>query len=91
MENCLKPMEKKELDGSSLVNSINLYSVSGVITESLKTILDCLKTIQPTSTESERIFSLAGNIVSLRRHRLCDKSIDIICFLKSFFLNKELS
>jgi hypothetical protein len=57
-------------------------------TPNLIKLHDALSSVQPTSTQSERNFSLSGNIVSKLRNRLSDKHVDILCFLKSFFLNQ---
>ena len=45
--------------------------------------------VQPTSTQSERNFSLAGGVVTKTRTSLGDKEVDKLCFLKSYFLNRD--
>lgn len=55
----------------------------------LNGLLLALNTIQPTSTESERIFSLAANFNTKKRARLADDSMNVLSFLKSFFLRKN--
>lgn len=49
----------------------------------------CLKTIVPTSTESERNFSIAGNFVSKSSCSMSDSTLNLLCFLKSFFINNS--
>jgi hypothetical protein len=49
-----------------------------------------LKTIKPSSVASERLFSISGNFVSKIRTILSHRSVDILCFLKSYFLNKKI-
>lgn len=44
--------------------------------------------IPPTSTQSERNFSLIGNFVTNSRTRMTSEHVDIFSFLKSFSLNK---
>ncbi|GFW61209.1 DUF1758 domain-containing protein [Trichonephila clavipes] len=51
-------------------------------------LCDALKTIPPTSVEAERAFSAAGFFVTKLRTRLNDKSINCLCFLKSYFKNE---
>ncbi|GFT53264.1 uncharacterized protein TNCV_4233581 [Trichonephila clavipes] len=48
-------------------------------------LYDALKTILPTSVETERAFSAAGLFVTKLRTRMTDKSINCLCFLKSYF------
>ena len=45
--------------------------------------------VQPTSTQSERNFSLAGGVFTKTRTSLGDKEVDKLCFLKSYFLNRD--
>ena len=46
--------------------------------------------IPASSADSERIFSLAGNVVNEKRSRLLPKTIDSIIFLNSFLKNEIL-
>lgn len=50
---------------------------------------DLLMTIQPTSVESERASSSAGQICTSIRSRLNDESLDTLCFLRSYFNNQK--
>lgn len=52
----------------------------------LSKVFNALKTIQPTSTESERVFQTSSIFCSKRHARLNDKSVDVLCFRKSYFL-----
>lgn len=65
------------------------FDRTSVLGENMNKVLSALKTIQSTSTESERVFSLAANIVTKRRSRLEDKSLNNICFLRSYFMRKK--
>ena len=67
-------------------NELQLYESTGNINGNLKKILDALMTIQPTSIESERVFSMSANFCTKKRSSLNDNSIDCLCFLKSYFL-----
>lgn len=42
----------------SVIREMNIYELNGKITDNLKQLLEALKTIKPTSTESERIFTI---------------------------------
>ena len=48
-----------------------------------------LMTIPPTSVETERLFSHAGHILSKRRNRMADKTLDSIVFLKHYFMQSD--
>jgi hypothetical protein len=60
-----------------------------VCSSDLDLLFDALKTIKPSSVASERVFSISGNFVSRIRTRLSNRSVDILCFLKSYFLKKN--
>lgn len=72
-----------------LQHELSGYEKNSILGPNLQKILSALKLIQPTSTESERVFSLAGNICSKKRTRLSDRSLNNICFLKSYFLSRK--
>ena len=55
----------------------------------LQKLYEALLTVQPTSTQSERNFSIAGGIVTKTRTNLADETVDMFCFLKSYFVNRE--
>jgi len=86
IENCLKPMNVKEKANQYYVKEINMFESTGIITPNLSKLFDYLKTIQPTSTESERVFSMASNLVTMKRQNLSDQSITAILFLRSYFM-----
>lgn len=64
---------------------LTLYELTGELTPGLKVLFTALKSIKPTSTDSERVFSDSMNICSKRRLSLSDASISKLCFLKSYF------
>ena len=51
-------------DYKSLQKEFNMFESTGKIIANLKLLLDALKSIQPTSTESERVFSLTISFAS---------------------------
>lgn len=60
------------------------FEATGNLGTYLKKLKSSLQSIQATSTECERIFSTASNICTKKRTRLSDKSLNAICFLKTF-------
>lgn len=86
----LRPMSTTSDDYKLLTNEINIFNATGKITENLELLRNALNTIRPTSTQNERNFSISGNFVSKIRNRLSDKSIDNLCFLKSFLMKNDI-
>jgi hypothetical protein len=76
-------------DFDSISKEVNIYAVTGKITENLKNLKEALSTIRPTSTDNERNFSTSGNFVSKKRTAMSDESIDCLCFLKAHFLKRR--
>lgn len=68
-----------------LQKEVNLFEATKQLPPNLKMIYDALLTIKPTSIDSERIFSDAGNICTKKKCSMSDKSIDALSFLKCFF------
>jgi hypothetical protein len=50
----------KEFEFGSLQKEFNLFETSEVSMSNLNMLLSALRTIQPTSTASKRVFSVAG-------------------------------
>ena len=78
--NSLESLIKKEM---------NLYESGGSKGELLQFADVCLRSVVPTSVESERAFSATGYLASKIRSRLADDSLDILCFLRSYFHNNS--
>lgn len=55
----------------------------------LDKLFDALCSIQPTSTQSERNFSLAASVATLKRNRLSSEKLSAIMFLKCYFNNQN--
>lgn len=68
-----------------LMNEFTHYDKYSKRSPKLDRLFDALCSVQPTSTQNERNFSLAGNFISKLRTRLLDKNVDALCFLKSHF------
>lgn len=66
------------------------YEQSNKLGQNLQALLlSALKTIQPTSVQCERNFSLSTNFCTKIKSRLNDKSLNNLCFLKSYFLQNK--
>ena len=82
-------IEKSEpLDNNNtkhLQKELNIFEVTGEKTNNIRFLIDALKTVPPTSIESERAFSAAGLFITNLRTRLSDRSIDHLSFLKSHY------
>lgn len=73
----------------SIDNDIKAFEGTKERTEKLEKIFLALKTIQATSTEVERTFSVAGNFKTKIRNRLSEQNLNILVYLKYHFLNKN--
>ena len=51
----------------------------------LREAYEYLKTVKPSSVESERAFSASGNFVTKLRSSLEDKTLNALCFLRAHF------
>ena len=72
---------------NNLKREFNWYDKNKKRTVLLDQLYDALITMQPTSTQSERNFSISNNILTKQRKRLLDKNLNAIAFVKSFFIN----
>ena len=73
---------KKE---TSIFEKINKRSESHLFEQ----MCNALLTIPPSSVEAERCFSAAGLFVTKLRTSLNDETIDSLCFLHSYLLQKQ--
>lgn len=84
-----KQTTTKPSKSSIIHKELSLFEMTGELTPGLKSLFNALKSIKPTSTDSERIFADASNVCTKKRTGLSDKSVHIICFLKSYFRVNE--
>ena len=73
----------------TLKAEFSVFEATNKITKNLDILFDALKMIKPSSVASERVFSISGNSVYKIRTRLSHRLVDILCFLKSYFLEKK--
>jgi len=66
---------------------MSLFEAGGTRGLVLEGAYKALLTIPPTSVELERAFSAAGYLRSKIRSRMADKTLDTLCFLRSYFQN----
>jgi hypothetical protein len=79
-------LQKKKTN--HVVAGINLASVTGNLTDRLQKLLKAVESVQASSVESERAFSIAGRFATKIRNRLGDETLDSYCFAKHQFLKK---
>lgn len=72
---------------NNLKREFNWFDRNKKRTTLLDKLYEALNTIQPTSTQSERNFSVSNSILTKQRKRLLDKNLHAIVFVKSFFNN----
>jgi hypothetical protein len=77
----------REMKGKHLSKELEIFEATGEKNTNIKLLFNALKTVPPTSIESERAFSAAGLFITKMRTRLSDCSIDHLCFLKSYYKN----
>jgi hypothetical protein len=76
-------------NSKTLKAEFSVFEATNKRTKNLDILVDAFKNIKPSSVVSERVFSILGNFVSKIRTRLSYRSVDILCFLKSYFLKKN--
>jgi len=57
----------------------------------LQSLKEALKSVKPTSVESERVFSTSGKCVAPLRNRLSDTSINALVFLLKYYFQRHES
>lgn len=72
---------------SNFKKEFDYYDRHKVRSPLLNKLYDALCSAQPTSTQSERNFSLAAGLCTKKRARMSSEKLNACCFLKSYFLN----
>ena len=73
----------------SIDSDIKAFEGTKERAERLDNIFNAIKTIQATSTEVERTFSVAGNMKTKVRSRLSEEHLDMLVHLKFQFLSNN--
>ncbi|KAG5672146.1 hypothetical protein PVAND_002299 [Polypedilum vanderplanki] len=74
-----------DITPNNFKKEFQLYERTKIRSPLLEQLYQSLMTIQPTSTQCERNFSVSNNVLSRNRRKMNDKTLSSICFLKSFF------
>lgn len=88
-ERATKTLASKTSISDHFRKEFDIFDSTGERTRNISLLLNGLKTIPPTSIESERAFSAAGLFLTKIRTRLSDRCIDHLCFLKSYYKNVQ--
>ena len=66
-------------------NDLKLFEATNCEPPYITKFKKALKTIKPTSIDSESAFSTAGNFSTKKRTRFSDESLNSLVFLKHYF------
>jgi len=78
------PINTKDMLGI-IKREMALFQGGGTRGHYLQLTYDALKTISPTTVESERAFSSAGYLCNKVRSSMNDETLDSLCFLRYHF------
>jgi hypothetical protein len=67
---------------------MTLFEASKTRPVNLEKLFRALKSIPPTSVESERAFSSLGLFANKIRNRLNPETLDVLSFLRQYFIKK---
>lgn len=83
-----KPQHVGAPAGDDVKKLFEQYDRQRIRGPQLDKLFDALCSIQPTSTQNERNFSLAAGVATLKRNRLSSEKLSAIMFLKCYFRNR---
>ena len=66
-----------------------VFEANGTRGRSLQLVYGYLLSIPPYSVEAERAFSAAGILCTKVRSRMSYKSLDMLCFLRSYYTQQK--
>jgi hypothetical protein len=69
---------------------MTLFEASKTRPVNLEKLFRALKSIPPTSVESERAFSSQGRFANKIRNRLNPETLDALSFLRQYFIKNKL-
>ena len=70
---------------AAIKTEIELFATTGHRVRCLQHAFDYLMTVPATSVEAERAFSAAGILYSKLRSSLRNKTLDTLCFFRSYY------
>ena len=68
---------------------MKMFESTKIRTKTIDNLYKALESMQPTSTDSERVFSVAGNFWPKLRSKLKFDLLDALVFLKYYFVKKS--
>ena len=80
-------IEKSKL--AAIRTEMAVFEANGTRGRSLQLVYGYLLSIPPSSVEAERAFSAAGILCTKVRSRMSDKSLDMLCFLRSYYTQQK--
>ena len=88
-------MEKKEAQVDNQIDTftkeVNLFCAGRLQkTQTINELHQALLTIPPTSVEAERVYYTSGLFLTKLRSKLSDHTIDMLVFLKFYFVRLQL-
>lgn len=86
----IKLYKEAEIERTYLCNPFEFWDEYGYLYPNLKELAEKVLIIQATSSESERLFSIAGRISTKFRGSLSEAQLENITFLHSAFQNPDL-
>ena len=84
-EHCAQSEEKTNPNVYHLSKDMQWFEDTNTLTPNLKKLLDALNQMSPTSTPSEREFSISSHFMSKKRTQMEDETLDNLSFLKDTF------
>ena len=91
LEACLASSERnnkkivEQKASYNLAEDFKYFEKTENLSPNLKLLYNALRQISPTSVPSEHEFSVSGGIMTKKRTRLRDDTLDNLCFLKSVY------
>ena len=82
-------VNKEDLSTKSVNKEFSVFESTKKRFSNLEIFFQCLKAIQPTSVEGERVFSACRLSVAKDRSSLNDNTIYTLCFLKFYHKNNK--
>lgn len=78
-------LTKDPKSSKSFASELRIFETQGTRTINVSKLFKSILTIQATSSEAERVFSIAAKMCTKVRSRLSDDTINALVFLKYFF------
>ena len=70
---------------------LDIFEITSERTKNIDLLNDAIRSVPPTSVESERAFSAAGHFVTKLQTQLSDKNINVLCLLRGYYDSDKIS